>query len=196
MAICTYEHMPYLFGLTCWHTTLYPFNTKQSHWCQRKTKQRKRKVKTKWHVIMVKFDIIIMMPTLSIHTKLFLNQTSWSFCLVSKNTWRWSSWSLPTLQKSFQILIISIQSCKVKTETRSSILEFEQNHLHFPNQSHSERHNNYTNTPEIYFAKIQFNFSCGHLVKHLAGRNQLKHESLFKTVFGLTWFPQWSHIVP
>ena len=46
----------------------------------------KRKQKYSHMQLMVIFDQIIMMPTLSINSHRFLNQTLLSFCIVCKNT--------------------------------------------------------------------------------------------------------------
>ena len=88
---------------------------------QRKTKKRKGNKIGGMHMIMVNFDIIIMMPCLSIHTKLFLNQTSLSFCMDCKNISKWSFWCLPTMQKCSQILILKMQSGNLKTEVQSGV---------------------------------------------------------------------------
>ena len=68
---------------------------------------------------MVIFDFIIMMPTLSINSISFLNQTFLTLCLVSKITWRCTYWCLPKLQRCFQMILTSTQSGNVQTEIRS-----------------------------------------------------------------------------
>jgi hypothetical protein len=79
-----------------------------------------------------------------------------SLCPSSKNTSRWSSWSLPTLLIHFQLLIISIQSSNIETDLRSPQIWISPNQLHFANQCHQGMSNNIRVTPIKYFGKIQF----------------------------------------
>ena len=85
----------------------------------KKNKAMERKIKIVASMVMVIFDFIIMMPTLSINSISFLNQTFLTLCLVSKNTWKWTFWCLPNLQLCLQFVLTSIQSGNVQTETRS-----------------------------------------------------------------------------
>ena len=123
--------MPWLLCLDCLKTLI---NSKEYSLNQIKVKG---KIKTSTHMVMVISDFIIMMPTLSININSFLNQTFLSFCLVSKNTWKWTFWCLPNLQICFQIILTSIQSLNVSTETRSPHFEIHPNQLSFINQCYT-----------------------------------------------------------
>ena len=68
---------------------------------------------------MVIFDQVILIPTLGICGNYFLNQASWSFCIVCKTISKWSFWCWPTMQRHFQMLKIKRQSDNLLTDLRS-----------------------------------------------------------------------------
>ena len=162
--------------LKCWKMFL---NQNNTFWSKEKQSNGKENKTRCIGGQMVIFDFFIMMPTLSINSISFLNQTFLSFCLVSKTTWKLATWSLPTLQKSFQTLIWSIQTWNVQTERRSPP-QFENppNHHHLANlciQRHLRHYLAHSSWQNSNFWILCF---CGQLVEHLAGRNHLKHKTL------------------
>ena len=74
-------------------------------------------------MVMVTFDQIIMMPTLSIHTNSFLNQTFSSLCSSSKIKQQGSQAHFQILQKPFQIDLRDFQKWNSLTERRSPLQE-------------------------------------------------------------------------
>ena len=138
-----------------------------------------KEIKRTSHVILVIFDFCIMMLTLSLSSIYFPNQIFWSFCIVSKITWKWSCWYLQTLLNIFQMLILSMQSPNVLTEFKTSKnTKFTKSNSSAPTNAtkwHSKSTSNHWTKEE-----------------NKKKKNKNSHKCIWSILTKLIWYPLWA----